>query len=223
MLPRRSTILGRRMLYELRTYTFTPGKMPDYLKLSAEVGSKVRGDRYGKRLGTWTSEIGVLNQVWHLWEYESYEERTRLRGELSKNRDWTEGFVSKIRPLLARQEIRFMNAFLPFKAPETSGNIYELRLYRANTGAVKQWSELFKAIMPVREKYSANVCAWTVESPDPNSVVHIWAYPDLNARRDVREAALRDPEWQTFLGQGTALLAEMQSVILLPTAVSPLK
>jgi len=211
------------MLYELRTYTFTPGKMPDYLKLSAEVGSKVRGDRYGKRLGTWTSEIGVLNQVWHLWEYESYEERTRLRGELSKNRDWTEGFVSKIRPLLARQEIRFMNAFLPFKAPETSGNIYELRLYRANTGAVKQWSELFKAIMPVREKYSANVCAWTVESPDPNSVVHIWAYPDLNARRDVREAALRDPEWQTFLGQGTALLAEMQSVILLPTAVSPLK
>ncbi len=211
------------MLYELRTYTFTPGKMPDYLKLSAEVGSKVRGDRYGKRLGTWTSEIGVLNQVWHLWEYESYEERTRLRGELSKNRDWTEGFVAKIRPLLARQEIRFMNAFLPFKAPETSGNIYELRLYRANTGAVKQWSELFKAIMPVREKYSANVCAWTVESPDPNAVVHIWAYPDLNARRDAREAAMRDPEWQTFLGQGTALLAEMQSVILLPTAVSPLK
>src|SRR3546814_18572490 len=75
---------------------------------------------------------------------------------MSQNRDWTEGFGAKIRPLLARQEIRFMNAFLPFKAPATSGNVYELRIYRANTGAVRQWSELFKTIMPVREKYSAN-------------------------------------------------------------------
>lgn len=211
------------MLYELRTYTFTPGKMPEYLKLAEEVGSKVRGDRYGKRLGSWTSEIGILNQVWHLWEYESFAERTRLRAELSQNRDWTEGFTAKIRPLITRQEIRFMNAFLPFKAPAKGGNVYELRMYRANTGAVKQWSELFKAIMPVREKFSANVCAWTVESPDPNSVVHLWAYRDLLERRDVRDAAVRDPEWQAFLGQGTALLAEMQSVIMLPTSVSPLK
>ncbi|MFN4091118.1 MAG: NIPSNAP family protein, partial [Alphaproteobacteria bacterium] len=214
---------GRRMLYELRTYTFTPGKMPGYLKLAEEVGSKVRGDRYGKRLGTWTAEIGLLNQVWHLWEYESYEERTRLRAELSKNRDWTEGFVANIRPLLARQEIRFMNALLPFKAPETTGNVYELRLYRAHVGAVKRWTELFKAIMPVREKYSPNVCAWTVEAADPNAVVHLWAYKDLNARSDARDAAVRDPEWQAFLAEGTALLAEMQSVVMLPTAVSPLK
>src|SRR3546814_19612715 len=98
---------------------------------------------------------------------------------MSQNRDWTEGFVAKIRPLLARQEIRFMNAFLPFKAPATSGNVYELRIYRANTGAVRQWSELFKTIMPVREKYSANVCAWTVEAPDPNPGPQLWASPRL--------------------------------------------
>src|SRR3546814_15347913 len=50
------------------------------------------------------------------------------------------------------------------------------------------------AIMPVREKYSANVCAWTVEAPDPNSVAHIWAYRDLLERRDARDAAMLDPE-----------------------------
>jgi len=35
------------MIYELRTYTFHPGKLAEYLKLNAEVGRKIRGNAYG--------------------------------------------------------------------------------------------------------------------------------------------------------------------------------
>ena len=57
------------MIYELRTYTFQPGKQGEYLKLNAEVGRKVRGDKYGKFEGGWTTEFGMLNQYVHLWAY----------------------------------------------------------------------------------------------------------------------------------------------------------
>lgn len=210
------------MIQELRIYTLLPGKMPEYTKLAEGVGTKVRGDRYGKREGGWVAEIGALNQFWHLWTYEDLNERARLRGELSQNKDWTEGYVAKIRPMLVRQEIAFLNPFLPFKPPRERGHIYEMRRYRTHVGAAKAWSEHFKAAMPTREKYSENVCAWTVEGPDPNSVCHLWAYKDLNHRAEARTAAAKDPEWQAFLGKSGPLLAEMSSTVMLPVSYSPM-
>src|SRR5919109_698279 len=80
------------MIYELRTYTLQPGKQPEYLKLNAEVGRKIRGDDYGRLAGSWTSEFGTLNQYVHLWEYPSLDERERLRGELAKNDAWSKDY-----------------------------------------------------------------------------------------------------------------------------------
>ena len=97
------------MVYELRTYTLIPGKMPEYLKAAETIGRPARGNNYGVNHGYWTSEFGALNQIWHLWKYDSYEERTRLRGELMKNEKWTKGYVPVIRPLIQRQDLRLMN------------------------------------------------------------------------------------------------------------------
>ena len=69
------------MIYELRTYTLFPGKQGEYLKLNEEVGRPIRGDKYGKLEGSWTTEFGLLNQYVHLWAYPSLDERERLRGD----------------------------------------------------------------------------------------------------------------------------------------------
>ena len=85
-----------------------------------------------------------------------------------------------------------MNAIKPPVAPATTGNVYELRNYRAKPlGAVKQWLEAFTAALPAREKYSKMVGLWQTEAPQPNEVCHIWAYPSLNARAEVRANAAR--------------------------------
>jgi hypothetical protein len=34
---------------------------------------------------------------------------------------------------------------------------------------------------------------------------------------------MKDPAWQAYLAKGPALLAEMHSTLLIPTAYSPLK
>jgi hypothetical protein len=212
------------MIYELRTYTVKPGGLGDMIKAASTVSRDVRGDNYGKLEGYWSTEIGPLNQVMHMWSYNSYEERTKLRAELAKNPRWTSEYTPLIFPLLVRQDVRLLNAIKPPVAPASSGNIYEFRNYRTKTGgAVRQWIGHFTDVLPEREKYSKIVGLWQTETGQPNEVCHIWAYPSLNARAEARGAAMKDPAWQAFLAKGMPLLDEMNSTIMLPAPHSPLK
>jgi len=211
------------MIHELRTYTFQPGKLPIYLKIAEEVGRPIRGNDYGTNLGYWTSEFGKLNQIWHLWQYEDMAEREALRAKLAQNQAWKNDYVAKIRDLINKQEICFLNPVVDFKAPSSTGNVYELRHYQVRTGKAAGWLEQFKAIMPVREKYSPNVCIWGGEAPYPNNVMHMWVYDDLKQRAEARAACAKDPDWQAFFGKAGPDLVEMNSTVLMPTNYSPTK
>ena len=212
------------MIYELRTYTVKPGTVGDMVKAASTVSRGIRGDNFGKLEGYWSTEIGPLNQVLHMWSYSDLNERTRLRAELAKNPRWGSEYIPLIRPLLVRQEVRLMNAIRPPVAPASTGNIYELRAYRAKPlGAAKQWAEAFTAALPAREKYSKIVGLWQTESGQPNEVCHIWAYLSLNARAEARVNAQKDPVWQGFLSKGAQFLVEMHSTIMLPAPHSPLQ
>ena len=55
------------MIYELRTYTVKPGTLGEMVKAASTVSRDIRKDDYGKLEGYWSSEIGALNQVMHMW------------------------------------------------------------------------------------------------------------------------------------------------------------
>lgn len=211
------------MIYELRTYTCKQGTMADVAKNAGTIGRDIRKDDFGKLEGYWMSEIGHLNQVMHLWSYKDLNERDRLRGELAKNARWNNEYIPAIRPNLIRQEVRLLNAVKAPVAPATTPNLYELRCYRAKPGGAKPWISLFTKALEVREKYSKICALWTTESPQPNEIVHIWAYTDLNARAKVRADATKDAGWQAFLKESGQYLDEMTSTIAIPAAHSPLK
>jgi len=116
-----------------------------------------------------------------------------------------------------------MKPVIDLKPPAVEGGIYELRIYRTLPGMAGRWAELLKSYLPVRERYSPIVGLWVGEAPQPNEGVHMWHYADLNARMKARAAASADPQWQKFLAEDTPVLDEMQSIILLPTAFSPMK
>src|ERR1044072_3865443 len=182
------------MIYELRTYTVKPGTLGDMIKAASTISRDIRKDDYGKLEGYWSTEIGPLNQVLHMWSYNSFDERARLRAELAKNPRWTGEYIPLIRPLLVRQD-----------------------------GGLKQWLDSFTAVLPEREKYSKIVGLWTTEAGQPNEACHIWAYPSLNARAEARGNAMKDPAWQEFLRKGPSFLEEMHSTIMLPAPHSPLQ
>jgi len=211
------------MIYELRTYTFQVGKLPEYLKLNAEVGRKIRGDSYGKFEGGWTTEFGTLNQYVHLWSYTDLNERERLRVELGKNEAWAKEYVARIRPLLLTQQNKILSPATPIKPPTDTGNIYELRWYRTHPGKLGEWLTLARGVLPTREKYSRNVGYWQTEVSQLNEAVHLWVYRDLNDRAAVRSNVMKDAEWQAFLGKALPLLQQQDAIVLVPTGPSPMK
>ena len=211
------------MIYEMRTYTFHQGKLPAYLDLARTVGRPVRGQEYGTNHGYWVAEFGALNQVWHLWSYASLDERERLRVALSKNERWVKEYVPNVQPLLARQDIRFLNPVYGVNPPEKEGGFYELRMYRTNPGKAAGWAAAFKDVMKVREKYSRNIGIWTGEAPQPNEVWHMWNYQDSAVRAKIRAEMGKDPEWLAFAAKGVGTILEMQNTMLVPTDFSGLK
>jgi hypothetical protein len=213
------------MIYELRTYTLKPGRQPEYLRLHGEISRPIRGDRFGKLEGIWTSEFGVLNQVYSLWSWPDAGERQRARAEFIRDERWRGEFLPRTRDLVLRQEnkLLFPVEGVPVEAPSEGGHVYELRTYRALYQRLPEWLELFRGIQPARQEYSKPVGVWTTDVGTLNEVAHLWVYDDLNHRARVRSTVLEDPRWQEFLGRATALLEEMQSVVLIPSEISPLR
>ena len=60
------------MIYELRTYTVKPGTLGDMIKAASTISRDIRKDDYGKLEGYWSTEIGPLNQVLHMWSYNRF-------------------------------------------------------------------------------------------------------------------------------------------------------
>ncbi len=214
------------MIYELRTYTLIPGTQAEYLRLSRDVGRKIRGDRFGKLEGSWTTEFGTLNQYVHLWSFADLNERERLRAALAKDERWTKEYFPHSRAMLLAQENKILYAAdgVPLTPPIGGGrHVYELRTYRTHVGKAPEWIGHFKVGLKAREKYSKIVGLWSTDIAQLNQVVHLWAYSDLNQRAEARAKALQDPEWKAFLATGGPLLIEMQSAILNPAEFSPLQ
>lgn len=91
------------MIMEVRTYTIRTGLVPEYLELYEREGYEIHTGHLGEPVGWFTSEVGVLNQVVHMWRYASHAEREVKRGRLWADPRWL-AFVPKTRPYIERME-----------------------------------------------------------------------------------------------------------------------
>lgn len=76
------------MIYEKRTYTINPLKMADWLALYQSDALAVQTDHLGKLIGFFFTEIGVVNQVVHIWAYESLDDRLVRRARMAQDERW---------------------------------------------------------------------------------------------------------------------------------------
>ncbi len=95
------------MIVEERIYTLEVGKTPEYLRLYEEEGLAIQLPILGNLIGYFSSEIGDLNLIIHMWGYESFEERSRRRAILIADEGW-KTYVAKVRPWILRQENRIL-------------------------------------------------------------------------------------------------------------------
>jgi hypothetical protein len=211
------------MIYELRSYTLRPGTQPEFLRHAGEVGLRIRGSDYGRLEGYWSSEIGVLNQIFHLWSFASAEQRTSALSALGQLESWQREYLPKARSMSLTQETTLLNAALPIDPPPDAPNLYELRRYTLHPGKFPEWLALLKETLEERRKLSRIVGVWSTDVGTLNQVVHIWSYRDLNERASIRARATAGPKWKDFLVKVPSLVMRMESTILNPSSFSPMK
>lgn len=76
------------MVVDHRTYTLRPLKLGKWLALYEQHALPVQLRHLGNLIGFFQTEIGTLNQVVHLWGFDSLDDRQRRRVEMAKDPDW---------------------------------------------------------------------------------------------------------------------------------------
>lgn len=104
------------MYFEVRTYTIRPGLLKGYMSHFEKIGLPIL-QRYAELVGYWYTDVGELNQVIHIWRYESLDQRAGQRKKLYEDPDWQSNFLPEAMRMLEKQENRIMLAasFSPIK------------------------------------------------------------------------------------------------------------
>ena len=97
------------MIYEMRTYSLKVGKTPEYLRLVESEGIKIQKPHLGNLVGYFHTEIGVLDQIVHIWAYEDLEDRRRRREALIQDEAWL-AFIPKIQVLIDKMESKILKS-----------------------------------------------------------------------------------------------------------------
>ena len=70
------------MIVEMRIYTLTFGCTGEYFEHYRTLGQAIQWRILGEPLGYFSTEVGSLNQVVHLWRYATCEDRIERRARL---------------------------------------------------------------------------------------------------------------------------------------------
>jgi hypothetical protein len=105
------------VIVEIREHTLRAGTVAEYLQLYERDGLAIQREILGHMVGYYATEVGpAVNQVVHLWAFESFEDREERRARLAADPGWR-SYLQKMRPMLVEQRNRLMSP-APFFEPE---------------------------------------------------------------------------------------------------------
>lgn len=104
------------MIIDERSYTTLPGKVKAFLEVYERLARPIQWPILGEPIGFFVTEVGTLNQVVHLWRYDSMADREQRRAKLAVAPGWS-NYLDTATPLLLKMENRILvpTAFSPLK------------------------------------------------------------------------------------------------------------
>ena len=105
------------MIVEMRTYTLALGATARYLKLYGDKGLNVQKRILGHLVGYYSVEVGGLNQVIHMWGYDSFDDRVKRRAALWADDEWL-AYVREVGPLVTAQKNEILTPAPFFEVPK---------------------------------------------------------------------------------------------------------
>jgi hypothetical protein len=104
------------MIVDVRTYTLIPRRLTTYLELFEKNALPVMKRHNLELIGYYVSHIGPLNQVVHLWRYDSLADMERKRTARDADPAWAQ-FLAMTEGMLLMQENKAMRptSFSPMR------------------------------------------------------------------------------------------------------------
>ena len=102
------------MILDERTYTLHVGRLPEFLAAYEAEGYAVQTKHLGKPFGYFVTEVGTINQIVHMWAYESMADREQRRAAMQADPAW-QAWIKKAAPFFSHQENRILKnvSFFP--------------------------------------------------------------------------------------------------------------
>ena len=206
------------MIIEVRTYQLKPASVAEVERRFGE--ALPAREKLSKLAAFWHTEVGPLNEITHVWTYDTFEQRSAIRAEAIKSGVWPPPISDFI---VSMQSEAFVPApFSPPLQPRDVGPLFEIRSYTLAPGAVPGMIERWAARIDERVKLSPLVGAWYSEFGGLNKWVHIWGYKDAAERQRVRADAVARGIWPPGGGPSGALLKQ-ENKLVMPASFSPLR
>lgn len=96
------------MIFEHRTYTVAHGLMDSYLARYEQHALPLQLKHLGRLLGFFVSDIGPLNQVVHIWVYDSLADRETRRAAMDADPAW-QAFKETNKGTFVAQDVKILH------------------------------------------------------------------------------------------------------------------
>ena len=205
------------MFYEMRTYTLKPGAVPEFEAVFAK--RQPFREKYSKLGGFWHTDIGPLNQVVHVWPYDSVQQRSDVREAMAKDADLQKLPVAEF---INEQEAEFLTCapFMRPMEPAKMGNFYEMRIYSYRRGTIPEVVRRWAEAVPVREKYSPLAACWYTETGGLNKFIHVWPCNNFTEGENIRAESSKEALWPPPTSE---FMIKQEVKILIPASFSPMQ
>lgn len=206
------------MIIEVRTYQLKPASVAEVEK---RFGDALPGrEKYSRLAAFWHTDVGPLNEIIHVWPFDSFEQRGAVRAAAQASSAWPPPIREFV--VSMNSEIFIPAAFSPALEPRQVGPLFEIRSYTLAPGALPGMMERWAAKIDERVKLSPLVGAWYSEFGALNKWVHIWAYKDANERQRIRADAVARGLWPPG-GAASGLVLKQENKLVVPASFSPLR
>lgn len=209
------------MIYDLRIYTLKPRTVP--IALAQFERALPTREKYSRLGAFFTTEVGTLNQIVHIWPYESlaHMEEVRAAAAADPSGDW---------PLDLSEQLVSMDSTLvepaPFmedwRGPRQLGNLYELRTYELVPGTREAVLRAWSSKIDGRRAYSPLAGCWLTMGIGGRAffmLYHLWAYESFEQRMRIREETAAKGVWPSDDGRN---YVRQENKLLVPASFSPM-
>jgi len=218
----------KEVIYALNTQNIRPDSIDKYLANYEEnvnlIHSK-KSELNCELVGSWTVEVGDLDQALHLWQFTGGFERVDHTNTVLSKDEAYQRLLKERGNYLRSRHLQYLLAFSywPPLEKRKGSNIYEIRSYSLKPGTMIEWGNNWAKAINYRRNNDEPFAGYFSQIGRLYNVHHIWCYKNLQSRKETRESAWRSPGWDECVAYTVPLIREMHCRILSPTSFSPTK